>query len=195
MGYWKAEEFRKFCFPASECVFGGILPENLYSAWIMVCRITEIVYCSGRNAITSDTLRLLQKLIWRHNILTEENEGEKMCVISLHNLVHLPDDIRRFSSPDNFWCYTFERAVHTYVERSSNKKNLEKTFASAECRRELLKSLKKNSTSVCEHGQYHNGCMHHVCINTVTLASCTSISDYIAIYSYCNYLVATLHIQ
>ena len=53
----------------------------------------------------------------------------------------MPDDIRRFSSPDNYWCFTFERAVHGYVERSSNQKNLELTFAKAESRKELLKFL------------------------------------------------------
>ena len=33
----------------------------------------------------------------------------------------------------------FERAVHTYIERSSNRKNTELSFAKAECRREFLK--------------------------------------------------------
>jgi len=32
MGYWKAEELRKFAFPAFECIFGGILPEKLFEA-------------------------------------------------------------------------------------------------------------------------------------------------------------------
>ena len=88
-----------------------------------------------------DNLQLLQRLIWRHNILTEEVEGVRSCVISLHNLLHLTDDIRRFSSPDNVWCYVYERAVHTYIERSSNMKNLELTFARAQSRRELLKFI------------------------------------------------------
>lgn len=59
--------------------------------------------------------------------------------MTLHNLIHMPEDIVRFSAPDNVWCYVFERAVRGYVERSSNKKNLESTFAKAECRREFLK--------------------------------------------------------
>ena len=88
-----------------------------------------------------DDLKLLEKLVWRHNILTEEVEGIRNCTISLHNLIHLPSDIERFSTPDNVWCYVFERAVHTYIERSSNKKNLELTFARAQSRRELLKFL------------------------------------------------------
>ena len=78
----------------------------------------------GRNGWDIDSLALLKKLIWRHNnILIEETEGLASCVISLHNLVHLPEDFVRFSSPDNYWCFVFERAVHDYVESSSNKKN------------------------------------------------------------------------
>ena len=51
----------------------------------------------------------------------------------------MPKEIERFSSSDNFWCYSFERAVKGYVAHSSNNKNLELTFALAECRREFLK--------------------------------------------------------
>lgn len=39
------------------------------------------------------------------------------------------------------WCYVYERAVHTYIDQSSNMKNLELTFAKAQSRRELLKFM------------------------------------------------------
>ena len=35
MGYWKAEEFQKFTFPASEYVLGGILPDQEYRVWLL----------------------------------------------------------------------------------------------------------------------------------------------------------------
>ena len=73
MGFWKAEEFRKFAFPASECVFGRLLPDELYDVWIVLVRITEMVFCCGRDVITTEMLKLLEKLIWQHSILTEEN--------------------------------------------------------------------------------------------------------------------------
>lgn len=77
MGFWKAEELRKFAFPASECVFGGLLPDELYDVWIVLVRITEMVFCCGRDGITTEMLKLLEKLIWQRSILTEENEGGK----------------------------------------------------------------------------------------------------------------------
>ena len=36
-----------------------------------------------------------------NNFLTEEVEGLTSCVITLHNLIHMPQDIERFSGPDN----------------------------------------------------------------------------------------------
>ena len=93
---------------------------------------------------------MLRMLIWRHNILTEEVEGFQHCTISFHNLLHLVNDIKRFSSPDNFWHYMFERAVHKYVIRSSKNKNLELIFAQAEIRREVLKY---NASRECTNDQ------------------------------------------
>ena len=69
----------------------------------------------------------------------------KSCVVTLHNLIHLSKDIKRFGPLDNYWCYSFERAVKGYTQRSSNAKNLEHTFARSECRREFLKFMENNS--------------------------------------------------
>ena len=120
-------------------MLGELLPEVHYHVWITLVRITKIIFNTGRNGMHSEDIMLLERLILRHNVLTEEAEGMKSCVVTLHNLSHLPDDIIRFSTADNYWCYTFERAVKSYVDRSSNSKNLEYTFAHGESRREFLK--------------------------------------------------------
>ena len=138
MGFWKAD-FQKFTFPASELILDRVIPEENYQAWILIVRITELIFNTCRSRWTTDSVDMLRMLIWRHNILTEEAEGFQHCTISLHNLLHLVNDIKRFSSPDNFWCYVFERAMHKYVIKSSNNKNLELTFAQAEIRQEVLK--------------------------------------------------------
>ncbi len=139
LGFWKAEEIHKFVFPASEFVLGGILPDEEYHIWVLIVRLTELVFGAGRSGWTAEMLQLARRLILRHNILTEEVQGLQSCHVTFHNLIHLPDDIERFSSPDNYWCFPFERAVNQYVARSSNKKNIEHTFANSECRREFLK--------------------------------------------------------
>ena len=94
---------------ASEYVLGGKLPEEHYRVWILVVRITEMLFNCERSGWTEESHKLFRKLIWRHIILTEETQGLQSCVISLHNLSHVPDDIHRFSSPDNYWCFSYKR--------------------------------------------------------------------------------------
>lgn len=56
MGYWKAEEFKKFTFPASEYILDGVLPDKHYNVWQLIVRITEIVFGSGRNGLTTSKI-------------------------------------------------------------------------------------------------------------------------------------------
>ena len=81
LGFWKVEELQKFAFPSSECVLGGLLPD---------------------------------------------------------------EDYERFSSPDHYWCFPFERAVNKNIEQSSKKKNIEHTFARADSRSEFLNLIARN---------------------------------------------------
>ena len=150
LGYWKAEEFVKFAYPASEYVLGGLLPDAEYHIWILICRITELLFNTGRSGFSDQDSELLSHFIARHNILTEEVQGSKSCVVSLHHLMHIVDDIEEFSTVDNYWCFSFERAVSKYVSKSSNKKNLELTYAKSECRREFLKFYSGGGTSIFE---------------------------------------------
>jgi len=154
LGHWKAEDLQKFVYPISEVILDGLLPDEYYHAWITLVRITELIYNKGRKSLTSDDQEILKRLIARHNILTEETEGLKSCVVTLHNLIHLPDDIERFGPPDNFWCYVFERAVKGYKHHSSNAKHLEYTFARAECRKEFFKFMHckrwRNDVTICD---------------------------------------------
>ena len=76
------------------------------------------------------------KLSARFNILVEEIQGLGMCVVT-NILLHIPEDIKHFSSTFNFWCFPFERAAKKYSSRSSNCKHIEVIYAKAEARREL----------------------------------------------------------
>jgi len=152
LGFWKAEEYQKFAFPASEFVFHGLLTEDQYKLWAPVPRLIEFVFNAGRDGWTLDMIQNFNHLSWRYCILMEENFGTQACKINLHNLIHFHEDIVRFSAPDNFWCTQFERAVSRYVQQSSNRKYFEKTFARKESQREFLKfqnleNLKSHRTS------------------------------------------------
>lgn len=108
IGHWKAEEYRKFAFPASECVLGGLIEDEQFKIWVLAARMTEMVYYYRRNGWKEDDVMLFDHLAKRHNILVEEQSGLDQCVVTAHNLEHAVEDILRFSSSDNYWCEVYE---------------------------------------------------------------------------------------
>lgn len=141
VGQWKADGLRKFSFPMADCILMGKLPDKESEIQSLISRLTEMHFYDGRNGWNDDMIALHEKLAWRLNIIIEEVQGLEMCTISLHNLVHIHEDIMNFSSPDNYWCAVYERAVKEYIKKSHNCKGIESTFAQSEARREFLKSL------------------------------------------------------
>ena len=59
LGFWKVEELQKFCYPASEYVLGGILPDDEYHAWVLIVRITEMIFQTGRSSWSDDDFNVL----------------------------------------------------------------------------------------------------------------------------------------
>ena len=43
-GYWKAEEFINFAFPASEVIFDRFLGPTDYHIWQLIVQMTELVF-------------------------------------------------------------------------------------------------------------------------------------------------------
>ena len=138
LGYWKTEEYQKFSYPASEVILAGLLEPMDYHLWQLTVRMTELIF-NHRNMWSHDDLQLFEHLAKRFIILNEEQRGLTACRITVHNLQHISEDAYRFSHPDNYWCYPYERAVRRYVSISSNFKNIECSFAKRESFRELLK--------------------------------------------------------
>ena len=119
-----------------------------------MARLTELHFHDGRNGWTPGMIELHHKLAWRLNIQVEEVQGLEMCTISLHNLLHIHEDITNFSASDNVWCAVFERAVKEYIKKSHNGKSIEVTFAHSEAMREYLKSVDECDTTAPDHGKH-----------------------------------------
>ena len=142
LGYWKAEDFRKFCFPASEVILNDQMPAKEFQCWTLLVQMTQMVFnCCRFCGWREQDIELFRNVAWRHNIMVEETFGLDACVVTEHNLVHVADDICRFSSPDNYWVFDLERAVKRYVNQSTNHRNIEKTYSDSETRREVLQNL------------------------------------------------------
>ena len=70
-GHWRAEEYRKFAFPASECILGGLIDDEQFKIWVLAARMAEMVYYYGRNGWQEHDLYLFENLAKRHMILVE----------------------------------------------------------------------------------------------------------------------------
>ena len=110
LGYWKAEEYQKFSFPSSEVILSNVLEPDNYHLWQLTCRMTELVF-NKRDGWSHEHAQLFHVLAKRYLILLEEGKGIKACTITTHNLLHVHEDAMRFSHPDNYWCFNFERTV------------------------------------------------------------------------------------
>ena len=142
LNYWKADSFQKFGFPAIECILEEKIDSgDLFEIISIIARIVEIHFYLGRNGWTQQMLDDHQKLSLRLNVKVEEIQGLQMCTISLHNLLHISEDVYNFSATDNTWCAVHERAVKKYVKKSHNCKGIEVTFSKSENRWEFLKSM------------------------------------------------------
>ena len=153
IGYWKAESFQKFSFPMAACIMESQLTNaKEYEIVSLIARLTELHFHGERNGWTLDMIKRHQKLAWRLNILVEEVQGLALCTISMHNLLHIHEDIINFSTSDNVWCAVYERTVKEYVKMSHNGKNIKATFAHVESIREYSKSMEeKEQTSLGKH--------------------------------------------
>ena len=166
-GFWKAEDWQKFAFPASELLLGGIINDQDYEVWETLPRIVEFLYYQGRNGWNLNSAIDFKGMCLRYNILLEERYGLSSCHLVNHLLTHIHEDAMNFGSPDNYWCYDFVRAVARYISISNNHKNIELTFARAELRREILKvreSIKSRSNE-------------DVSVGPVLVHFCSSLSE------------------
>ena len=161
LGYWKAEDYQKFAFPASEVILSDQMPADQFQCWKLLVQMVQMVFNVCRTyGWQEKDIQLFRNLAWRHNILVEETFGLNACVVTEHNLIHVADDISRFSSPDNYWVFDLERAVKRYVNQSTNHRNIEKTYSDNEARREVLQNLdivrNKNDTSDLTQSEFNS---------------------------------------
>ena len=123
----------KFAFPLIECILDDLLHDsNVFEMTTILARIVEINFYCRRDYWSLDLVKAHQNLSVKLNVICEEVFGLEFCTISLHNLIHIHEDILNFGMTDNFRCATFERAVKNYISRPTNKKGLEKIYAHSE---------------------------------------------------------------
>ena len=120
-----------------------MIDDSSLQRWRCIARVVEFVENHSRNGWNEKDTLTFHDMLARYTILLEEECGITNCVITLHSLTHLKEDIRNFAGTDNYSCWNKERAVRRYIKQSNNCKNIECTFAAAEIRREVIKFHKE----------------------------------------------------
>ena len=129
LGHWKAEEFSKF-IQVAPVVLRDLVPHKAYTCFCLLSEIHNLVF-SKRLRIegwNEDHRIYFKQLLWSHAILYEELYGIKACTENVEYSLHMPEDVNRHSTLDNYWCYLYERQVKYYKQQTSNMKSLCKTF-------------------------------------------------------------------
>ena len=110
LGNWKAEEYSKFVAVAPT-VLTGIIPKPVYNCFMLLVKIHNLVFSHYLRFSRWQTehIEYLDSLLWRHAIEYEELYGLSACYENLEYSIHMPDDIKRHSSLDNYWCFVYER--------------------------------------------------------------------------------------
>ena len=97
-GFWKAEDYQKFAFPASELVLGGIIDNQDYEVSETLPRIVEYLYHHGRNGWSLESTMVFKNMCYRYNILLEDRYGLTSCHAVNHLLTHVHEDVMYFAS-------------------------------------------------------------------------------------------------
>ena len=106
---WKATEFRQCLLFTGPVVLQNVLPEELYGNFLLLhvaisCLVSPM-YCQ----LYGDFARKLLVKFVEHCLAVY---GQSFVVYNVHNLVHLPDDARRYGPLDNISCFPFENHLH-----------------------------------------------------------------------------------
>ena len=111
-------------------ILRGLIPKQAYNCFCLLSEMHHLVF-SERMRIEGwqpEHLDYFKKLLWKHAIMFEELYGLSSCTENLEYSLQMPEDIVKFSTLDNYWCYVFERLVHYYKLQTTNK-SMCKTFA------------------------------------------------------------------
>jgi len=107
---WKATEFRQFLLFTGPVVLKDVLPEELYSNFLLLHVAISCLVSPHYSQVYCDFARKLLIRFVEHCLSAY---GQNFVVYNVHNLIHLPDDVRRYGPLDNISCFPFENNLHS----------------------------------------------------------------------------------
>ena len=110
------------------------IPSRAYDVHMLLCNMVRLLYNMSLQSLgwSAADVSALENLAWAHAIAAEEFYGLHICTENLKYSTHLCEDVKRHSSPDNYSCEGFERAIRIHKQQTHNAKGIERTFAERE---------------------------------------------------------------
>ena len=107
---WKATEFRQFLLFTGPVVLKDVLPKELYSNFLLLHVAISCLVSPHYSQVYCDFARKLLMRFVEHCLSAY---GQDFVVYNVHNLIHLPDDVRRYGPLDNISCFPFENNLRS----------------------------------------------------------------------------------
>lgn len=104
---FKATEFRQILLYTGPIVFRGILSEEIYNHFLLL-HVAISTLANEDKSHSENNISYAEKLLKLFVQEMKDIYKEESIVYNIHNLVHLPDDVRRFGCLDKFSCFPFE---------------------------------------------------------------------------------------
>lgn len=117
---WKATEFRQFLLYTGPVVLICVgMRENLLEHCISLSIAIRIL-CDPQSCNKSKTRDYAGSLLTRFVSSYGGIYGEHYISYNVHNLIHLPNEVKKFGSLDEFSCFPFENHLQVIKNKISN---------------------------------------------------------------------------
>jgi len=157
LGHWKSEEFSKFILVAP-VVLCELIPKKAYKCMCLLMEVYHLIFSEllRIQGWTLEHCEYLCNLLWWYAVMYKELYGLSACTENVEYSLHMPDDIVRHSTLDNYWCYLllYEHQVHYYKCQTTNNKSLCKTYTDRVQQLHFVNAYLQANSSICESSKY-----------------------------------------
>lgn len=117
LAQWKGTEFRQFLLYTSPVVLRSVLSSSFYNHFVSLCVAVRIMCCPNLSKqYLNYAQHLLNHFVQSFKILY----GEHTIFHNVHNLIHMPDDVKNFGVLDSFSAFKFENFMQ-YLKKLVRK--------------------------------------------------------------------------
>jgi len=144
--HWKVSELKMWCFFNSIPVLEGVLRQDYFEHYLLL--VTTITLLNSEK-ITPFMLNVAENFLNKFAKEFETLYGLNFCSINIHQLLHLPDCVRRLGPLWTFSCFEYENINDQLLKLVHGTNHIDTQIARSHDRRikmiQLIDQLPENS--------------------------------------------------